>query len=88
MPERRRNTSLPALTPFLMLHAFSNGSAALTGVEAIAEGITAFREPRGRNAGITLVWLSVILSTMFLGISFLTGAIGAIPSDRETVVSR
>ena len=50
-----------ALSLFLLLHAFSNGTTALTGVEAISNGITAFREPRSRNAGITLVWMSVIL---------------------------
>ncbi|MBP1596424.1 MAG: Amino acid permease-associated region [Acidobacteria bacterium] len=79
---------LQALTPFLVLHAFSNGSAALTGVEAISNGITAFREPRSRNAGITLIWMSAILGTLFLGIGFLAGPIGAIPSEYETVISQ
>ena len=59
------------VTPFLLLHAFSSGTAALTGVEAISNGITAFKEPRSRNAGITLVWMSAILGTLFLGITFL-----------------
>ncbi len=79
---------LQALTPFLILHAFSNGSAALTGVEAISNGITAFREPRSRNAGITLIWMSAILGSLFLGIGFLTGPIGAVPSEYETVISQ
>ena len=42
------------VTPFLLLHAFSSGTAALTGIEAISNGITAFKEPRSKNAGITL----------------------------------
>ncbi|MCX7670147.1 MAG: APC family permease, partial [Anaerolineae bacterium] len=69
-------------------HAFSSGTTALTGVEAISNGITAFREPRSRNAGITLIWMSAILGTLFLGITFLSGPIGAIPSEHETVISQ
>ncbi len=77
-----------AITPFLILRAFSSGTAALTGVEAISNGTTAFREPRSRNAGITLLWMSVILATLFLGITFLAGPIGAVPSEAETVISQ
>ncbi len=66
------------LGPFLILHAFANGTTALTGVEAISNGITAFKEPRSRNAGITLIWMSVILGSLFLGISYLTGRIDAV----------
>jgi len=77
-----------AITPFLILHAFSSGTAALTGVEAISNGIPAFREPRSRNAGITLIWMAAILGTLFLGISFLAGPIGAVPSEAETVISQ
>jgi len=77
-----------ALSLFLILHAFSNGTTALTGVEAISNGITAFKEPRSRNAALTLAWMSVILATLFLGITFLAGRIGAIPSEEETVISQ
>jgi hypothetical protein len=70
------------------LHAFSSGTTALTGVEAISNGITAFREPRSRNAGITLLWMSTILGSFFLGITFLAHRIGAVPSESETVVSQ
>ena len=80
--------TLAVVTPFLILHAFSSGTSALTGIEAISNGITAFKEPRSRNAGITLLWMSGILATLFLGISFLSGKIGAIPSERETVISQ
>ena len=76
------------VTPFLILHAFSSGTAALTGVEAISNGITAFREPRSRNAGITLIWMSAILGTLFLGITFLSRYIDAVPSESETVISQ
>ncbi len=87
-PEIEVTQTLVAVTPFLLLHAFSSGTAALTGIEAISNGITAFKEPRSRNAGITLIWMASILSTLFLGISFLTGKIGATPSEVETVISQ
>ncbi|MFO3797323.1 MAG: APC family permease, partial [Anaerolineales bacterium] len=80
--------AVQAITPFLILHAFSSGTAALTGIEAISDGITAFKEPRSRNAGITLIWMAVILSTLFLGISFLSMHIQAVPSEVETVISQ
>jgi len=57
-------------------------------VEAISNGITAFKEPRSRNAGITLIWMSIILGSLFLGISYLTGKIGAVFSEEETIISQ
>jgi len=80
--------TVTAVTPFLILHAFSSGTAALTGVEAISNGITAFKEPRSKNAGITLLWMAFILGSLFLGISYLIGNIGAVPSEHETVISQ
>jgi len=79
---------LRTVTPFLILHAFANGTSALTGVEAISNGITAFKEPRMRNAGLTLIWMASILGSLFLGISFLSRHIGAVPSEQETVISQ
>ena len=76
------------VTPFLLLHAFASGTAALTGIEAISNGITAFKEPRSKNAGITLIWMASILGSLFLGISFLSGKIAAVPSEAETVISQ
>lgn len=76
------------ITPFLLLHAFSSGTAALTGIEAISNGITAFKEPRSKNAGTTLLIMASILATLFLAISFLSGKIGAVPSEIETVISQ
>ena len=87
-PHLEVKNMLSAITPFLLLHAFSSGTAALTGIEAISNGITAFKEPRSRNAGITLIWMSVILAAFFLSISFLANHIGAIPSESETVISQ
>ena len=80
--------SVAAITPFLLLHAFSSGTAALTGIEAISNGITAFKEPRSHNAGVTLMWMAVILASLFLGISFLATHISAIPSETETIISQ
>ena len=86
-PELHVEEMLP-VTLFLILHAFSSGTTALTGVEAISNGITAFREPRSRNAGTTLIWMSTILGVLFLSITYLSGQIGAVPSEHETVISQ
>ena len=77
-----------AVSLFLILRAFSSGTTALTGVEAISNGITAFREPRSKNAGLTLIWMSAILGSLLLGITFLSVHIAAIPSDQETIISQ
>ncbi len=77
-----------ALGIFLVLRAFSSGCTALTGIEAISNGITAFKKPRSRNAAITLVWMSSILIVLFLGITFIANQIHAIPSHEETVISQ
>src|SRR5215208_7246982 len=87
-PELQVVGTISAITPFLLLHAFANGTTALTGVEAISNGITAFNEPRSRNAGITLIWMSIILGSLFLGISYLTGQIGGVYSHDETIISQ
>jgi len=87
-PELHIAHTVAAITPFLLLHAFSNGTTALTGVEAISNGITAFKEPRSRNAGITLIWMSIILGSLFLGISHLTSQIGVVFSEEETLISQ
>lgn len=76
------------LSFFLILRAFSNGTSAVTGVEAISNGITAFKEPRSKNAGITLIWMSVILGSLLVVITFLAFSIVAVPSEAETVISQ
>ena len=73
---------------FLILRAFASGTTALTGVEAISNGIPAFKEPRSHNAGITLIWMAGILGSLLLGITFLSHQIGAIPSEGETIISQ
>ncbi|MCE5209331.1 MAG: APC family permease [Chloroflexi bacterium] len=76
------------VTFFLLLRAFSNGTSAVTGVEAISNGVTAFKEPRSKNAGITLIWMAFILGSFLIGITFLAYQIKAIPSETETVISQ
>jgi amino acid transporter len=76
------------LTLFLILRAFSSGCTALTGIEAISNGITAFKEPRSRNAATTLTWMAGILIVLFLGITLIAHQIQAVPSETETVISQ
>jgi amino acid transporter len=77
-----------ALTLFLVLRAFASGCTALTGVEAISNGIPAFRKPEAANAGKTLIAMVALLATMFLGISWLARSLGVVPTAHETVVSQ
>jgi amino acid transporter len=79
---------LQPITLFLILKAFASGTSALTGVEAISNGIMAFKEPRSSNAGKTLIIMAVILGSMMLGITFLANHVGATPSDEETLISQ
>lgn len=81
------------ITLFLILRAFSSGCSALTGVEAISDGVPGFRPPEWRNARKTLTWMIAILATMFAGITFLAHQYGAVPLEQseagyETVVSQ
>jgi len=73
---------------FLVLRAFSSGCTALTGIEAISNGIPAFKVPRSKNAATTLTWMSIILVTIFLGFTFLANQVGAVPSHTNTVISQ
>jgi amino acid transporter len=77
-----------AVTLFVLLRAFSSGSTALTGVEAIANGVNAFRRPQGKNAAKTLAVLGGLAIFMFLGVSFLTVHTHARPSATDSVVSQ
>jgi amino acid transporter len=81
-------TAAAPLTLFLILRAFSSGCTALTGIEAISNGITAFKEPRSRNAATTLLWMSGMLIVLFLGITLLANRIRAVPGETETVISQ
>ncbi|HZC30736.1 MAG TPA: APC family permease, partial [Gaiellaceae bacterium] len=81
-------TGTGVVTLFILLRAFSSGSTALTGVEAIANGVNAFRHPQGRNAAQTLALLGALTITMFLGLSYLAVHIHAAPSATASVVSQ
>ena len=85
--EMLEETAAP-ITLFLVLRAFSSGSTALTGIEAISNGITAFKEPKSRNAAKTLTAMSSILIVLFLSITFLSRHIQAVPSHQETIISQ
>jgi amino acid transporter len=73
---------------FLILGAFSNGCAALTGIEAISNGVPAFKQPEARNASRTLVVMAALLTTMFLGTSVMAWLYGVHPHESETVISQ
>ena len=77
------------LTLLLLLRAFASGSVALTGTEAVANGVQAFKKPEARNAQIVLVVMGSLFGTIFLSISFLATSIGIQPdlSETETVLS-
>ncbi|HSL47553.1 MAG TPA: APC family permease [Candidatus Deferrimicrobiaceae bacterium] len=77
-----------SLTLFLVLRAFSSGCAALTGVEAVSDGVPAFRPPEARNARVVLTWLGIILIALFMGITFLARHFHVTPRPEETVVSQ
>jgi amino acid transporter len=76
-----------ALNLFLILRAFSSGCATLTGIEAVSNGIPAFRPPEPRNASATLVWMAAILAVTSLGIAYLAHIYHIVPRESETVVS-
>ena len=72
---------------FFVLRAFSAGCTALTGVEAISDGVMAFKPPEWKNARTTLLYLGVILGVMFLGITYLANVYHVMPVEGQTVVS-
>ena len=72
---------------FFILRAFSAGCAALTGVEAISDGVLAFKEPEWKNARLTLLYMGVILGLMFIGISYLANVYHIVPEEGQTLVS-
>jgi amino acid transporter len=79
---------LQPVTLLLILGAFSNGCAALTGIEAISNGVPAFKQPESRNASTTLVVMAALLTTMFLGTSVMAYLYGVHPHENETVISQ
>jgi len=88
-PPRIDYPEMQALTLFLILRAFSSGCAALTGIEAMADGVPVFKAPEAQNAGKTLIAMVTLLVSMFLGITFLSHQYGIVPNTatHETLVS-
>jgi amino acid transporter len=82
---------LEPITAFLILRAFAGGSVALTGTEAIANGVPAFKPPEPRNAAATLTAMAILLGVLFVGITFVADAFGIVPIDvpvTKTVISQ
>ena len=73
---------------FLILKGFSSGAVALSGIEAIAVGVPAFRKPVSKNASITLMWMALILGSLFFGTAYLASHLAPYPSHDETVLSQ
>lgn len=88
LPVEGGGEPLQALTLFLLLRAFASGATALTGVEAISNGVPAFRYPQSRNAATTLTVMGGLAVTMFLGISYLATATGVTAVEHPTVTSQ
>ena len=88
IPQQVANGGIPplagAVTIFILLRAFASGGAAVTGVEAISNGVPAFRKPEWRNAQITLVYMGLILGSTFLAVSFLAQRLHVIPVADES----
>jgi amino acid transporter len=88
VPAHAQPGGMGVLTTFMLLTAFSNGCTAMTGVEAVSNGVPAFRPPESRHAASTLVTMAVLAIAMFLGVTLLAHAFGIVPTDAETVVSQ
>lgn len=73
---------------FLILRGFSSGAVALSGIEALADGVPAFRKPAAKNAASTLTTMAIILCTLFFGVSLLASRIKPFPTHHETVISQ
>jgi amino acid transporter len=89
-PTVARHGSFPAgfALVFLLLRGFAEGCAAMTGTEAISNGVQAFRAPTQRNAAVTLSWMVAILATFFLGVSYMAYKYAVMPTTAETVLSQ
>ncbi|MDE3091504.1 MAG: APC family permease, partial [Chloroflexota bacterium] len=85
---KTQGASLEPVTLFLILHAFAAGSVAMSGTEAISNGVPAFKPPESRNAAATLIWMSSFLGFFFVGVTFLANRYGIVPSESETVISQ
>ena len=73
---------------WLILRAFAAGCTALTGIEAISNGVQAFKPPESNNAAKTMVWMGLMAMTLFLGISFLATHLSIVPAEHDSVLSQ
>ncbi len=79
--------ALVTLTPVLILHTFAAGCTALTGIEAISNGVPAFKPPETRNAGVTLIVMALLMGVLFVGSIGLTQYLGVVAGPDETILS-
>ena len=87
-PEHPVDPGTSAVTVFLILRAFSSGSAALTGIEAVSNGVPFMKPPEPRNAVIVLTWMVIILGAFFVGTSVLAHEFDVVPSETKTVIAQ
>ena len=80
--------AIEGVSLFLLLRAFAGGCTAMTGVEAIANGVPVFQRPQSKNAASTLLILALILGALFLGVAGLGLVVGALPSDQENIIAQ
>jgi amino acid transporter len=80
-------TVVEPLTPLLSLHAFASGCTALTGIEAISNGVPSFQPPEARNAGRTLIVMAILMGALFVGSIGLTQFLGVVAASQETILS-
>jgi amino acid transporter len=88
-PDPVPTSGIAALSVLLILRAFASGSVALTGAEAVANGVPSMKPPEARNASVTLILMALTFGTIFLGLTFLAQAIGVVPDlgEQETLNS-
>ena len=87
LAELTHGNELTGLTVLIFLRAFSSGAVALTGVEAISNGVPAFKKPESKHAATTLLLMGTILGVFFFGISVLASRLRPTPNESETLLS-
>jgi amino acid transporter len=89
LPGRELEAATSNILPiFIILKAFASGCATLTGIEAVSNGVRAFKAPEARNAGTTLIWMAVILGVLTIGIAYFANYYSILPNADETVLSQ
>jgi amino acid transporter len=83
-----RQTTVEDLTLFLILRSFAAGCSAVTGMEVVSNGVKSFRRPEPQNASTTMIYMSLILAALFMGITFMASHYGVLPKVDETIVSQ